>query len=125
MARPRAPQVCASSKCQREILPHEKGVAVTLFAQTMGMGKRRTSKSERIYLCPQCALRVATENEPPKSAPVDRAYFRIMLDLGGSGMDIVQAAGECLERRRQEILYPTALPAPEILPPPKRLKEAS
>lgn len=124
MGRPRPSLTCCSSKCQREILPHEKGIAVTIFAQTMGMGKRRTSKSERIYLCPQCAIRVATENEPAKSAPVDRAYFRIMLDLGGSGDDVIQAAGESLARRRQEILYPLALAEGEILPPSKRLKEA-
>src|SRR4051794_41061402 len=111
MARPRAAQICCCSKCQREILTNEKGIAVTIFAQTMGMGKRRTSKSERIYLCPQCAIRVATENEPPKPSPVDLPYFRIMLDLAGSGADVVQAVGECHKRRRQEILYPPALPA--------------
>lgn len=124
MGRPRQPQVCCSSKCQRPIGPEEKGIAVTLFAQTMGMGKRRSSKSERLYLCPQCAMRIAMENEPARSAPVDRAYFRIMLDLGGSGSDVVQAAGEVLEQRRRELLYPPALPAQEIIPPPKALKAA-
>jgi hypothetical protein len=89
------------------------------------MGKRRSSKSERLYLCPQCAARIAMENEPSRSAPVDRAYFRIMLDLGGSGSDIMQAAGEVLEKRRQEILYPPALPEGEILPPTRALKSAS
>lgn len=124
MGRPRSAQVCCSSKCQRLISPAEKGVAVTLFAQTMGMGKRRTSKSERLYLCPQCAMRIAMENEPSKAAPVDRAYFRIMLDLGGSGSDVVQAAGEVLEARRREILYPPALPEGEIIPPARALKAA-
>lgn len=123
--RPRDAQICCSAKCQRVIGPEEKGVAVTLFAQTMGMGKRRTSKSERLYLCPQCAMRIAMENEPGRSAPVDRAYFRIMLDLGGSGSDVVQAAGEVLEKRRQEILYPPSLPEGEIIPPPRRLQPAS
>ena len=123
--RPRQAQICCSSKCQRVIGPDEKGVAVTLFAQTMGMGQRRTSKSERLYLCPQCAMRIAMENEPSKAAPVDRAYFRIMLDLGGSGTDVVQAAGEQLEKRRQELLYPPALAEQEIIPPPRRLASAS
>jgi hypothetical protein len=124
MARPRSAQICCSAKCQRVIGPTEKGIAVTLFAQTMGMGKRRSSKSERLYLCPQCAMRIAMENEPPKSAPVDRAYFRIMLDLGGSGSDVVQAAGELLEKRRTELLYPPALPEGEIIPPSRALKAA-
>lgn len=121
MARPRPQQVCCSTKCQRTIGPSEKAIAVTLFAQTMGMGKRRTSKSERLYLCPQCAMRIAMENEPTKNFPVERAYFRIMLDLGGSASDVVQAAGEVLEQRRQEILYPPALTEGEVIPPPKRL----
>lgn len=69
-------------------------------------------------------MRIAMENEPGRTAPVDRAYFRIMLDLGGSGNDVVQAAGEVLEKRRQEILYPPALPEGEILPPAKTLKAA-
>ena len=124
MGRPRPAQICCSSKCQRVIGPTDKGIAVTLFAQTMQMGKQRTSKSQRIYLCSQCAYRVASEPEPPRSAPVDRAYFRIMLDLAGSGMDVVQAAGELLAQRRMEILYPLALPAGEILPPEKALKAA-
>ena len=67
MGRPRQPQLCCSSRCLREIQPTEKAVALTIFAQTLGMGKRRTSKSERLFLCPQCAYRVAgVEKEPSK-----------------------------------------------------------
>lgn len=122
MARPRQSQVCCSSKCRREILPHEKGIAVTLFAQTLGMGKRRTSKSERIFLCPQCAFRVASEVMPPVSAPVDRAYFKILLDLAGIDSAVAEATFEQLQRRRQEILYQPVLGPGEILPPAKALR---
>lgn len=125
MGRPRESQVCCSSKCRREIHPHEKGIAVTLFAQTLGMGARKTSKSERLYLCPQCAFRVASETMPPKTAPVDLAYFKILLDLAGFDPSVAKATFEQLQQRRQDILYPPALPEPEILPPAKRLKEAS
>jgi hypothetical protein len=120
MARPRNPQICCSFKCRREIGPTEKGIAVTLFAQTLGMGKRRTSKSERIYLCPQCAYRVATDIAPPKTAPVDLAYFKILLDIAGIDTGLAEATFEQLQVRRQEIIDPPGLPAPEILPP-KRL----
>lgn len=121
MGRPRQPQICCSSKCRREIGPLEKGIAVTLFAQTLGMGKRRTSKSERISLCPQCAYRVATDTAPPKTAPVELAFFRILLDLAGVDSSVAEATFEQLQLRRQEILYPPALPEAEILPPTKRL----
>jgi hypothetical protein len=122
--RPRQAQTCCSAKCRREIQPWEKGVAVTLFAQTLGMGKRRTSKSERLHLCPQCAFRVASETQPSKTAPVDLAFFRILLDIAGLDPAVAEATFEQLSQRRQELLYPHALPEPEILPPAKALKAA-
>jgi hypothetical protein len=127
MGRPRPAQVCCSAKCRREITPEEKGIAVTLFAQTLGMGKRRTSKSERLYLCPQCAFRVASDTEPPKSAPVDLAFFRVLLDIAGCDSAVTDAMVEQLQQRRQALLYPVAqLGEGEIIPPPRRrLKEAS
>jgi hypothetical protein len=125
MGRPRQPQICCSAKCRREIGPQEKGVAVTLFAQTLGMGKRRTSKSERIFLCPQCCYRVATETMPPKTAPVDLAYFKILLDVAGVDPAVAEATFEQLQQKRQDLLYPTALPEGEILPPQHALKSAS
>ena len=126
MPRPRQPQICCSSKCLREIQPHEKAVALTIFAQTLGMGKRRTSKSERLFLCPQCAYRVAgVEKEPSRTAPFDLSIFKVLLDLVGADPDVAQAGWELLQMRRREVLYAPALGEGEILPPVKRLKEAS
>jgi hypothetical protein len=124
MARPRPAQVCCSSQCRREIQPWEKGVEYVIFGRTMGMGKRRTSKSERIFLCPNCATRNATGKMPSPLDPVELAFFKVNLDLAGSHPDVTAATFEQLQLRRQEVLYQPALPAPEILPPPKRLKEA-
>lgn len=128
MARPRKgeSQICCSSRCLREIGPTEKAVALTCFAQTLGMGKRRHSKSERLFLCPQCAYRVAgVEKEPSRTAPFDLAIFKVLLDLVGGDPDVAQAGWEQLQRRRKELLYEPSLPEPEIIPPAKRLKEAS
>ncbi len=125
MARPRSPQVCCSSICRREILPHESAVAISCFAQTVGMGKQRTSKSQRYFLCPQCATRITLEKEPSRNAPFDVAIFKILLDLVGAAPDVTEATFQQLSQRRQEILYAPMLPEGEILPPPKRLKEAS
>ena len=126
MARPRQPQVCCSSLCLREIQPWESGVAISCFAQTIGMaGKRRTSKSQRLYLCPQCANRTVSGKEPSKGAPFDMAIFKILLDLVGADPDVAHEAWKQLQERRQTVLYSTALPEGEVLPPQKRLKEAS
>lgn len=125
MARPRQPQICCSSRCLRAIEANEKAVALTCFAQTLGMGKRRHSKSERLFLCPQCAYRVASvEKEPSKTAPFDLAIFRVLLDLVGAEPDVAQAGWEQLKKKREEILTQPALLG-EVLPPVKRLKEAS
>ena len=123
MARPRQPQICCSSLCRREIQPFESAVAISCFAQTVGMGKQRTSKSQRYFLCPQCATRIASEKEPSKNAPFDVAIFRILLDLVGAIPDVTEATFRQLNQRRQEILYRPALQEGEILPPVKRLKE--
>ena len=125
MARPRNPQTCCSSLCRREILPTESAVAISCFAQTVGMGKQRTSKSQRYFLCPQCATRITLEKEPSKNAPFDQAIFRILLDLVGAVPDVSEATFRQLQLRRQEILYPLTLQQGEIISPPKRLKEAS
>lgn len=116
--RPRESQICCSSRCLREINPREKAVALSCFAQTLGMGKRRSSKSERLYLCPQCAYRVANaEKEPTKNAPFDLAIFKVLLDLVGAEPDVAQAGWENLRDRRKALLYAPTLPEGEILPP--------
>jgi hypothetical protein len=89
------------------------------------MGKRRTSKSQRLFLCPQCGTRTISGKEPPRTAPFDIAIFKILLDLVGAEPDVAYAAWEQLRERRDSILYPPALPEPEIIAPPRRLKEAS
>ena len=125
MPRVRQPQFCCASLCQREIGPNEKAIEIRSFARTVGMGKRRTSKSEQYFLCPNCANRTASGKEPTKAEPFNRAIFKILLDLVGADADVAQAAWEQTRDRRQEILYAPALGEGEILPPAKRLKEAS
>lgn len=128
MPRQRGVQICCSSRCLRRIEPWEKAVEVRIFARTHGMGKRRTSKSESLFLCPQCSTRAAITDAPPtKAQPYNLAIFRILLDLVGGEPDVVQAVWEQVQRRRMEVLYPPALPEGEIIPaqlPAKRLNAA-
>jgi len=126
MGRPRQRQTCCSARCLRDIEPHEKAVALTCFAQTLGMGKRRSSKSERLFLCPQCAWRVAAvEKSPSKTTPFHLAIFKVLLDLVGAEPDVAQAGWEQLQKRRTEMLYPPALPEAEILPPARKQLNAA
>jgi len=125
MSRMRQLQVCCSSICLREIQPNESAVEIRCFARTHGMGKRRTSKSEQLFLCPQCANRTVSGKEPSKTAPFDMAIFKILLDLVGAQPDVAHEAWKQLQEKRQTILYAPALGEGEILPPQKRLKEAS
>ena len=125
MPRVRQTQVCCASICLREIHPWESAVEIRCFARTHGMGKRRTSKSEQLFLCPQCAQRTVSGKEPSKTAPFDIAIFKILLDLVGADPDVAHAAWEQLQERRKSILYTPGLPEPEIISPAKRLKEAS
>lgn len=123
MARPSQPRICCSSICRRPILSNEKAVAVSLFAQTVCMGPQRTTKSQRLFLCPQCALRCATGKMPSPHDPVELAFFKIVLDLAGRERNVTEAAFQQLESRRQEVLYPDtmALVEGEVLPPSRRL----
>ena len=95
------------------------------FARTVGMGKRRTSKSEQYFLCASCADLTAQGKEPTKAEPFNRAIFRILLDLVGADPDVSQASWEQTHQRRQEILYTPALTQGEIIPPARALKSAS
>jgi hypothetical protein len=125
MPRQRETQTCCSSICLREIQPEESAVEIRCFARTHGMGKRRTSKSEQLFLCPQCANRTVSGKEPSKTAPFDIAIFKILLDLVGAEGDVAHEAWKQLQQRRKAILYANELTEGEVLPPVRRLKEAS
>jgi hypothetical protein len=68
-------------------------------------------------------MRTIIGKVPTESAPVDLAFFKIILDLAGSEMDVGQALGEQLAQMRQALLYPEqkALEG-EVLPPARTLK---
>jgi hypothetical protein len=130
MARPSQPRTCSAPICRRPILSNEKAIAVSLLGQTVGMGPQHTAKTQRIYLCPQCALRYATGKMPSTRDPVELAFFKLILDLAGRWPVVTEAAFEQLAGRRQNVLYPETLTEVvegkgEVLPPERRLKEAS
>jgi hypothetical protein len=109
-------------RCHNVIEPQEPAVAISLFCQTLGMGKRKASKSERIYLCPRCATVAAMGEEPPKGQPLNVAAYRIMRNLVASDPAVV---GKAWEELSQSIVSSPALPAAEIIPPSRGLRAAS
>lgn len=110
-------------RCHEKIERHESAVAISLFCQTVGMGKRRASKSERIYLCPQCSVVTAMGDEPPKGQPLNVAAYRIIRNLVGSDPEV---AGKAWEELNNAVGIPTppALTVGEVLPPARRLRAA-
>ena len=43
-------------RCNREIEPGQKSVAIYVFAQTVGVRPRQKSAARRICFCPQCSV---------------------------------------------------------------------
>jgi hypothetical protein len=110
----RKPQICIV--CKEPIETNQSAVGISLFSQTVGMGKQRTSKSERLYLCPQCALHAAIGQEPPKSQPFNVAAYKILRYLIAADPDVM---GEAFKELRHSLTLPVG--QVEVLPPARRL----
>src|SRR5436305_4190648 len=108
-------------RCREQIEPQDSAVGISLFCQTLGMGKRRASKSERIYLCPQCATVAAMGEEPPKTQPLNVAAYRIIRNLVATDPSVI---GKAWEELSQQVTSPAQLPTAEVLPPERRLRTA-
>ena len=81
-------------RCNREIEPGHKSVAVYMFAQTVGIRPRQKSAAQRICFCPQCSVSLAMG--PPPEGALNMAAWRMIRDLVGSDPALNQAAWETL-----------------------------
>ncbi len=54
-------------RCNRELEPGHKSVALYMFAQTVGIKPRQKSTAHRISFCPQCSVSLAM-GPPPEGA---------------------------------------------------------
>jgi len=81
-------------RCNREIEPGDKSVAVYLFAQTVGIRPRQKSASQRICFCPQCSVSLAMG--PPPEGALNLAAWKMIRDLVGGDPALNQAAWETL-----------------------------
>ena len=105
---------------------NQKALVMFLGCQTVGIQPRQKGQSEKLYLCSRCTARVALNDKPSKTHPVEVAMYNMIISLVGRDAAVMQAAWEYLNQMaaRENAGVP-ALARPEILPPVKRLKEAS
>ena len=92
-------------RCNRELEPGHKSVAVYLFAQTVGIRPRQKSTAQRICFCPQCSVSLAMG--PPPEGALNIAAWKMIRDLVGADPSLNQAAWEDLRG------YDAMLPASE------------
>lgn len=81
-------------RCNREIEPGQKSVALYMFAQTVGIKPRQKSTAHRISFCPQCSVSLAMG--PPPEGALNLAAWDMIRDLVGSDPALNQAAWESL-----------------------------
>ena len=81
-------------RCNREIEPGQKSVAVYIFAQTVGVRPRQKSAAQRICFCPQCSVSLAMGPSPEGALNV--AAWKMIRDLVGADPALTEAAWENL-----------------------------
>jgi len=81
-------------RCNRELEPGQKSVAVYMFAQTVGVRPRQKSSAQRICFCAQCSVSLAMG--PPPEGALNIAAWKMIRELVGSDPALNQAAWESL-----------------------------
>jgi len=119
-------------RCGSIIEINDKALAVFMFCQTAGMKPRRKASAPVIYICPPCTMVLAIRPGPPEPDFFNFAAFEMISKLTGTQRpevhDAFQEMFELIIEREGRISdadFDAMLPEPEILPPAKRLKEAS
>src|SRR6202051_2247575 len=81
-------------RCNRELQPGQKSVALYMFAQTVGIKPRQKSTAHRITFCPQCSVSLAMG--PPPEGALNTAAWNMIRDLVASDPALNRAAWENL-----------------------------
>lgn len=81
-------------RCNRELAPGHKSVALYMFAQTVGVKPRQKSTAQRISFCPQCSVSLAMG--PPPEGALNVAAWDMIRELVGSDPALNRAAWESL-----------------------------
>ncbi|HUK23012.1 MAG TPA: hypothetical protein VLV49_00430 [Terriglobales bacterium] len=81
-------------RCNREIEPGQKSVAVYMFAQTVGVRPRQKSAAQRICFCPQCSVSLAMG--PAPEGALNLAAWNMIRELVSSDPALTETAWEDL-----------------------------
>jgi len=100
-------------RCNREIEPGDKSVAVYLFAQTVGVRPRQKSSAHRIAFCPPCSVSLAMG--PAPEGALNLAAWQMIRDIVGVHPALTEAAWQGLHGAAENLL-PTGT---EGAPPPR------
>lgn len=119
-------------RCGSIVEVSDKGIAVFMFCQTIGVKPRRKSGAPTMYICPSCVMVMAVKPQPEEWDFFNvNAYHMVRNLTGMHRLETQQAMARMFELViEHEGLISDAeiiaeLPAPEILLPMKRLREAS
>ena len=83
-------------RCNRELEPGQKSVAVYMFAQTVGVRPRQKSVAQRICFCPQCSVSLAMG--PPPEGALNMAAWHMIREIVSADPSLTEAAWESLNR---------------------------
>jgi len=81
-------------RCNQELEPGQKSVAVYMFAQTVGIRPRQKSGAQRICFCPPCSVSLAMG--PPPDGALNLAAWQMIRELVSSDPALNHAAWEDL-----------------------------
>lgn len=119
-------------RCGTIVEVSDKGISVFMFCQTIGVKPRRKSAAPTIYICPSCVMVMAVKPSPVEMDFFNFAAYHMIRNLVGMHRIETQEAFARMfeliiehEGRISEAEIVRELPQPQILPPPKRLREAS
>ena len=82
-------------RCNRELEPGQKSVALYMFAQTVGVRPRQKSGARRTCFCPQCCVSLAMG--PAPEGALNFAAWQMIRDLVRSDPALNVAAWEALQ----------------------------
>ena len=118
-------------RCGSAVEVSDKGIAVFMFCQTIGVKPRRKQGAPTIYICPSCVMVMGIKSSPPELDFFNYAAYCMIRNLvGAHRIEVQQAMGRMFELviehegKISESEIVAELPEPEILRPAKALRAA-
>jgi len=115
-------------RCGSMVEVSDKGIAVFMFCQTIGVKPRRKAAAPTLYICPSCVMVMAVKPSPEEWDFFNLNAYHMVRNLTGMHRPETQVAmGKMFELViENEGMISAAeitreLPSPQIIPPPRRL----